>query len=226
MRRALAAGLLAATLAVPTAARAEFEGAGIAHYEGSYVQHGSLERDTAPGTALGLARLRIRGIAPWRRGPAIGLDLAVGTTYPGGFAYDVGLHLLGVGTRIGDFGSAGVIAGLGASGAVGTIDDAATAPVVAWLELPLGKVARLLVHARGVWVLGGADGRGGGSPSQPVFDELEAMAALRLGKQYDDWGMSAGNGWFLGAALREAGGERFVGGVLGYSIDVAGGCGC
>ncbi len=217
MRAVVIIGTLLAT-AAPV--RAGFEGAAIAHYEGSYTQAGIVDDDTAT-TGLGLARLRLRGVAPWRRGPAIGLDLAVGSTRPGGFAYDASLYLLGVGTRVGDYGSAGITAGIGASGAVGTMDDAAILPVALWFEAPLGSRLRFITHGRALWTIH-SDARQGGSPSVGFIDEFEAMAGLRLGRRFTDYGMRAGNGWFVGAAYREAADTRFFGGVIGYSIDIAG----
>lgn len=217
--RALLLTALALGCAAP--AHAGFEGAALAHYEGSYAQSGIVEDDGDARAGLGLARLRLRGVLPWRRGPAMGLDLAVGSTRPGGFAYDASLYVLGVGTRIGDYGSAGITAGIGASGAVGTMDDAAIVPVALWFETALGGHLRLITHGRALWTIG-SDARRGGSPSASFIDEFEAMAALRLGRRFTDYGMRAGNGWFIGAAYREAADTRFLGGVIGYSIDIAG----
>ncbi|MEZ4367555.1 MAG: hypothetical protein R2939_14950 [Kofleriaceae bacterium] len=217
----IVAGALVAIAVRTGPAAAELGGAVMAHYEGSYVQTGVLDDDDdAAPRGLGLARLRLRGVGPWRRGPTLGFELGVGSTRPGGFAYEAALYPLGLGAQLGEAGSVGVVVGIGASGAVGTVDDAALVPVSWWIELPLGRRLRVLGHGRLAWVLS-SDARDGGSPTVGAVDELEAMVALRVGRTYQDSRARSGNGWFVGGAYREAEGHRFVGAVLGYSIDLA-----
>jgi hypothetical protein len=114
---------------------------------------------------------------------------------------------------------AGIGTGIGASGAVGTVDDGVELPVEAFLELGLGGRVRVLARARAVW-LGAASARGGGSPTFDFTDEVDATLALRLGRRYREFGFPSGNGYFAGAAYREWHGAQFVGAVIGYSVDV------
>lgn len=149
-----------------------------------------------------------------------GIDLAAGATVRGGgFAYDVALFPLGVVVRAGETSIVGVGAGVGASGAVGTIDDAVTLPLEAIAEIGSGRV-RLLARARAAYVAG-ADARQNGAPSIAFADELDATVGLRIGRRYRNSGFPVGNGYFLGASYRELAGARFVGATIGYSIDMA-----
>jgi hypothetical protein len=144
-----------------------------------------------------------------------GLDLAAGGTIgAGGFAYDVALFPAGIALRFAETSFVSLGLGVGASGATGTLDDAATFPVEARFEL--GRGIRVLGRARATFVAG-ADGRQDGAQ---LADELEAMLALRVGRAYTDWGFPTGNGYFIGATYREALGVKFAGAVIGYSIDM------
>src|SRR5689334_3597104 len=117
MRRALA--LLVFAPGIAAASPDDWKGGAWLHYEASYVH----ARDTDAG--LGMAGLRLRGFAS-RNAPVgylVGIDLHAGSTNPGGFAYQTDLYLAGMGVRLGKLGIAGLGAGVGASGAVGTLDD-------------------------------------------------------------------------------------------------------
>ncbi len=191
------------------------------HYELSVV-HDVDDRGTQPALhELVLAGARLHGFVG--ENPTVnyhvGLDLAAGSTLRGaGFAYDVALFPLGVGVRVGDTGVIALGGGVGAMGAVGTLDDAVTFPVE--LNAELGSGWRVLARVRTAWVAG-APGRHDGSPSAPFADELDATLGLRLGHHYTDYGYPTGNGYFIGASYRELAGARFVGAVIGHSIDLA-----
>lgn len=209
-------------MAVATAANArtaaarpwdDFRGGGHLRYEASYAQ--TLE---GPAAGLGLAGVHLRAFGLGRIGPAAGFDLAAGTTIPGGFAYDVALHLVGLGARLTDTSTAGITLGVGADGATGTVDDAATFPLEAWLELQLGQHLRVLARARVIW-LAGAAGRDSGSPTAIFADTADATIALRLGRRWARHGANSGNGWFLGVHIREAADLRHWGLVLGHALD-------
>ena len=144
-----------------------------------------------------------------------GVDLAAGGTIgDGGFAYDVSLFPAGLALRFAETSFVTLGVGVGASGATGTLDDAATLPIEARFEL--GRGARVLGRARATFVAG-ADSRQDGAR---IADEIEAMLAVRIGRAYTDWGFPTGNGYFVGATYREAFGVRFAGAVIGYSIDM------
>jgi len=147
----------------------------------------------------------------------VGIDLAAGSTLrDAGLAYDVALFPAGVAVRFGRTSFLALGAGIGGLGAT-TLDDALTFPVEATLEA--GSRWRLLARVRTSWVEA-APGRHDGSPSIPWADELEGMVGVRLGHHYEDYGYPSGNGYFLGVTYREMLGDHWVGGAIGYSIDL------
>ncbi len=208
-------------LAAPVQARPDFEGGAQLHYElqgqRAYDRDAMTTPDamTAPRDLV-LAGARLHGFIGNRwLGYHIGLDLAAGGTIgAGGFAYDVALFPAGVALRFAETSFLTFGVGVGASGATGTLDDAATFPVEARFEI--GRGIRVLGRARATFVAA-ADGRQDGAR---FADELEAMLALRVGRAYSDWGFPTGNGYFVGAVYREALGAKFAGAVIGYSIDM------
>jgi hypothetical protein len=220
MRRvAIITVALVAVVALPDAADAQpdFDGAAQLHYElqGLHAyEHDTMDVPTARDFVLAGARLH--GFLGGKRiGFHIGLDLAAGgTVHGGGFAYDVALFPIGAALRFADTSFVTIGAGVGASGATATIDDAATFPVEARFEL--GRGIRVLGRARATFVTA-SDSRQDGAR---FADELEAMLAVRLGRAYTDWGFPTGNGYFVGATYREALDAKFAGLVIGYSIDM------
>ena len=192
------------------------------HYELSWVHDVDETAGRPRATDLVLAGARLHGFVGEGAnvGYHVGLDLeAGGTIHGGGFAYDVALFPIGVGLRFGDSNVVALGAGVEAMGAMHTLDDAVLVPIEAVAELGGGR-ARVLARARAAWVAG-APGRHDGAPSVAFADELEATLGLRLGHHYDDYGFPTGNGYFAGATYRELLGTRFVGLVIGYSIDLA-----
>ena len=198
-------------------ARPDLDGGAQLHYELSGLHdldHDAMAIPEARDVVLAGARLHGFIGNRWL-GYHVGLDLAAGGTLRrGGFAYDVALFPIGVALRFAETSFLTLGVGVGASGATGTIDDAATFPVEARFEL--GRGIRVLGRARAVFVAG-ADGRQDGAR---FADELEAMLALRLGHAYTDWGFPTGNGYFVGVTYREALGATFAGAIIGYSIDM------
>lgn len=166
-----------------------------------------------------LGGFRIHGFVGGKRfGYHIGAAMAAGSTIrDGGFAYDVSLFPFGLALRFAETSFITLGAGIGANGAVGTLDDAVTFPLEARFEI--GRGIRVLGRARATY-LGGAPGRKDGGVSMAMADELEAMIGLRLGRAYTDWGFPTGNGYFVGAQIREQQGARFAGVVIGYSLDM------
>lgn len=217
---------LAIVVAMTAPARAgweDFQGGAWAHYELSGVHDVDDTAMTAPKFSdLTLAGFRLHGfVSKSRVGWHIGIDgFAGATTRTAGFAYDVAVLPIGVGLRWGDTQMVGLGVGVGAMGAVGTLDDAATFPIEAFGEFALGSHVRILARARASY-LAGAPGRSGGAPSVSFVDELDGTLGIRIGHSYHDYGFPSGNGYFIGAAYREMLGARFAGLVLGYSIDIA-----
>jgi hypothetical protein len=168
-----------------------------------------------------LAGARVNGLLGNQHyGYHIGADLSLGSTIrAGGFAYDLAVFPLGVGLRLGATSAIMLGAGVGATGAIGTLDDAITFPVELVGEFDAGR-ARILTRARISYVAGAAS-RDRGSPTLPFADESEAMLALRIGHHYETYSYPTGNGYFAGIAYRELSGARFLGLTIGYSLDVA-----
>jgi len=226
MRRARVLGVLA-VLAVllatggPASAQAwrDLGGAAILHYELSEAH--ALDTPGAAPKDLVLAGVRLHGaLGKDTLAYHVGLDLAAGATLRGsGFAYDVALFPIGVAARLSDTSLVALGAGVGAMGAVGTLDDAATFPIEVIAELGGGRV-RVLARARTAFVSGAA-GRASGAPHAPFGDELDATLGVRVGRHDDEHGIRSGNGYFVGATYRELEGTRFAGFVIGYAIDLA-----
>lgn len=192
------------------------------HYELAALHDVQDNAMPARGAELVLAGARLHGFVGAGDTIAyhIGLDLAAGgTARAGGFAYDVALFPIGVGVRVGETGILALGAGVGAMGATRTIDGAVTLPLEANAELGGGRV-RLLARARAAYVAG-APGRHDGAPSLPFADELDATVGVRVGRHHDEYGFPSGNGYFVGAAYRELAASRYLGLVIGYSIDLA-----
>ena len=180
------------------------------------------ERTTERFTDLALAGVRLHGFLARNSRVAyhIGFDGAAGSSIRrAGFAYDVALFPVGVVLRLGETSIVGVGAGVGFSGAVGTLDDAVSLPLEALAEIGGGRV-RLMARARAAFVAK-ADARQDGAPSTQQVDELEAMLGLRIGRHYDSFGFPSGNGYFVAVSYRELAGSQLAGITLGYSIDLA-----
>jgi len=199
-----------------------FQGGAWLHYELTGLHDVDETRGPADARELVLATARLHGFVGGGStiGYHVGIDLAAGGTLRGGgFAYDVALFPVGIAARFGRTGVLAFGAGVGALGATGTLDDAVTLPLEVNLELGGGRL-RLLARCRAAYIAG-ADGRQRAAPSLAFADELDATIGVRLGHHYEDFGFPSGNGYFLGAAYRELAGTRFVGLVIGYSIDMA-----
>ena len=191
------------------------------HYELSDVALADEGPRPAPVTNLLLAGARLHGYVGTGSTVAyhVGLDLAAGSTLDrAGFAYDVALFPVGVAVRATGSSFLALGAGVGAMGAVGTLDDAVTLPLELTAELGGGRL-RVLARGRVAYVAGAPD-RHDGAPSLPFADELDAMLGVRIGHHYTDYGFPSGNGYFVGAAYRELLGSRYLGVVIGYSIDL------
>ncbi|NVB84236.1 MAG: hypothetical protein HOV81_38020 [Kofleriaceae bacterium] len=218
--RALVIVLVLGLARIAHAGWEDLEGGAQLHYELSG-EHGLDRKDTTPGMLeppreLALWTARLHGFVGGKTFAFhVGLDLgAGGSIRGGGFAYDVSLFPFGVAVRFFETSFITFGAGIGASGATGTLDDAATMPLE--LRFELGRGIRVLGRARATFVAA-AKARDDGAR---FADELEAMLALRLGTGYDEYGFPTGNGYFIGATYRELMDTQFVGAVFGYSIDM------
>lgn len=223
---AMTSAVIAAALIAMTGCRRfdRMGGTGWAQYEASYVHRRTPAEDApAAGDGVGYGGLRMRAlVGKGALGYLAGLDLHGGMTWRPGFAYQADLYLLGAGLRLGERGAFAIGAGVGASGATGTMDDAVELPVEASLNLALGSRLRLMARGRAVW-LGNADARQHGAPSfdRAGLDELDGTFALRWSKSYREHGFPSGNGYFTGVALRESEGATFLGLVIGYGVDAS-----
>ncbi len=167
-----------------------------------------------------MAGARLHGFVGGKRfGYHVGLDLAAGqTARPHSFlAYDVAFFPIGLAVRFAETSFITLGAGIGAMGAVGTLNDATTIPLE--LRFEVGRGIRVLGRARVSYVNNARDRMDGGV-STSFGDELEASLGLRLGRGYNEWGFPTGDGYFVAANYRESLGARYVGLTLGFSIDM------
>jgi hypothetical protein len=190
------------------------------HYELSTlhdVKHDPQMAASPQDLILGGARLH--GFVGGKRwGYHLGLDLAAGqTARPYSYlAYDVSFFPVGIALRFAQTSFITIGGGIGAQGAVGTLDDAMTLPLE--LRFELGRATRILGRVRANTLF--HTDRQAGAISTSSFDELEASLGLRLGRAYNEWGFPTGDGYFVAANYREALGARYVGITLGFSIDM------
>jgi len=151
----------------------------------------------------------------------IAWDVQLGSTLGrGGFAYDVSALPIGVGVRLAEDSAIGIAAGLGANGAVGTLDDAVTLPIELYADLAVHRRLRILARLRTSFVAA-APGRDLGAPSLPssrLGDELDAMLAVRIRHRLTKSVERADAGPIVGVAYREWLGARFCGVVLGIGL--------
>ncbi len=226
MKWLLVIGLLTAPAAADSwrETSKRFQGGGFLKYEVTGLH--AVDDDPARMAAAAPDELVLTGVrmgafvgAGAHVGYHLGVDLLAGSTIDkGGFAYDVALYPVGIASRFGHTGMVGIAMGIGASGAVGTLEDGAIVPVQTTLEL--GRGIRLLGRARVSYVLGAAS-RQSAAPNIPFADEFDAMLGIRLGRSYRHHGFPSGNGYFIAATYREQLGTRFVGVTLGYSLEAA-----
>lgn len=155
-------------------------------------------------------------------GVAAAVSLRLGGARPAGFVYDLSLLPVGLGVSLGQRTRLAVVVGAGLSGVTGSLPFAWTFPVEGFAETSLGDHVRLAAWAEVTEVVG-AEARVGGAPDAPWGDELALGATLRWDRRRDRWGMSGGNGYEVGAVVRERTGLTWWGLVLGYSLDAGGG---
>lgn len=192
------------------------------HYEVSTlhdIDHDAAAERPAPQDFV-MAGARLHGFVGGKRfGYHLGLDLAAGqTARPHSFlAYDVAFFPIGLAVRFAQTSFITLGAGVGAMGAVGTLNDATTIPLEVRFEI--GRGTRVLGRARVSYVNNAGDRMDGGV-STLFGDELEGSLGLRLGRAYDEWGFPTGDGYFVAANYRESQGARYLGVTLGFSIDM------
>jgi len=175
---------------------------------------------TPPVDGVITGSLKARGFAaPARAGYAFGFDLAAGGSHPRGFAWRGVFYPVGLGTRLGRHGLAGVVGGVGGSGITGRIPAALELPVEAFATLRLGGRTAVALWVQPAW-LPWSDGRDGGAPDAGFTDELRAGLTFRAGRAYHQYGTSSGNGYHLGLLFAEDSGARYVGVTVGYDLDI------
>ena len=163
-------------------------------------------------------RADLRGLAGVHHvGLAASLDVELGFEVPAGFVY--GFHLLpfGLGVRLWDRAALGVVTGGGVGGTIDRLPFAWELPVQAFLEVDLGAHVRLLAGARATWTAGRAEG----ALDAGWTDEAELGAGLAFGTRHGEYGTLWSDGTYVGVALREQAGERFLGVVLAANLNGA-----
>ncbi|HUQ02586.1 MAG TPA: hypothetical protein VM261_08835, partial [Kofleriaceae bacterium] len=117
------------------------QGGGYLHYELSgwtQIDDDTMASQRGRSDQLVLAGVRMGGFigAGATIGYHLGLDLFAGSTIgERGFAYDVAFYPLGIAARFGKTSVIAIGTGIGATGAVGTLEDGAIVPVQASFEL-------------------------------------------------------------------------------------------
>jgi hypothetical protein len=167
-----------------------------------------------------LGGARVGGFVGGRRLMYAGsFDFAFGSTIgKSGFMYELGLLPLGIAVRPTERSLIVLASGIAGTGAIGTLDDAVALPLELTAETTLGPL-RLLGRARASW-LAASDARQDGAPSFAWTDEFDATLAIRVGHRFNEYELASGNGYFVGATYREMEGARFVGIVIGHSVDM------
>ncbi len=220
--RSLSAALVAAMAAAPSTGRAEgWRGGGSLALDLRYAEMAPEAGDPVRAVTAGP---RVRAAAGKSAlALAAGLDLHMGATGGGHFAYEVLILPLGVALQIGRSARLGAVAGAGTSGITGgALPIAWALPVEMFAEVSLGGHLRAAAWGRAT-ELAGAEGREGGAEDAPFGDEIEIGATLRWDRRRESWSYVAGNGYQLGALYGQVAGARVLGLVLGYSLDAAGG---
>ncbi len=216
------AALVLATLAAPAAVRADgWRGSGSLALD---LRGWQMEAEGGERTRAVTAGPRVRAVGGKSAlGLAAGVDLELGATGDGDFAYQVAVLPLGAGLLLGRSAVIGLVAGAGTSGiAGGTLPIAFALPVESFAEVSLGSHLRAAAWGR-VVALFGSDRRQSGAGDAPFGDELEIGLTLRWDRRRSDWRYASGNGYQLGAAYGQAAGAEVVSVLLGYSLDAAGG---
>jgi hypothetical protein len=207
-------------VALPAPARAEeWRGGGSLALDLRYAE---TQPDTGDSTRTVTAGPRARAAAGKSAlALAVGLDLRLGATSGGHFAYELNVMPFGFALLLGRSARLGAIAGFGTSGITGGVVPIALAlPIEAFVELSLGDHLRLASWARAT-ELAGAEVRESGAPDAPFGDDLEIGATLRWDRRRSDHGFVAGNGYQLGATVGQAAGAEVFSLSLGYSLDAA-----
>jgi hypothetical protein len=214
-----ALALALAIVAMPAAGRADdWRGGGSLSLD---LRGSQMEAEGGERTRAVTAGPRVRAVGGKSAvGLAAGVDLDLGATGDGDFAYEVAVLPVGVGLLLGSA-RIGVVAGAGTSGITGgALPIALAMPVESFAEVSLGSHLRASAWGR-VVALVGSDGRQSGAEDAPFGDELEIGLTLRWDRRRSDWSFVAGNGYQLGAAYGQVAGAEVVSILLGYSLDAA-----
>jgi hypothetical protein len=157
-------------------------------------------------------------------GPTIGwvggVDAHLGASVPAGALYDLNLSPLGLGIY-GHGVLLGAMGGVGVGGIIGRVPVGFQVPVEAMLDVDLGTHVHAGAWASVRWVVG-APSRDDGPAHAPFGDELSSGVMLRIGRGIVDPGLRWGYGVFVAGTYAEAMGGHAWGGLLGYSITMAG----
>jgi hypothetical protein len=153
-------------------------------------------------------------------GLSAGLDLHLGGARPAAFAYEADLYLLGVSVRLGNWGQIAVTQGIGLSAMATEVGFGGQLPLKLIIEIDLGARVRVLSWARDRYVFGEGSRSNGADLPLVYGDEFDAGVALRWGKRRDRDRARFGGGYFAGVVYQELLGTQFVGGTVGYNLNV------
>lgn len=185
----------------------------------TFMRPSSPERlgDTAM-TVAGAAR--VRGMFETDPiGPAIGMDMGLGSGLDGGLLYDLRM-MVGPGVTIGRHVSVGVLTGAGISGLTGGhIPFGVDLPVEAFVATDVTQYAQVRLWGRSSWIAGSEE-RQNGAEHAPFGDEAYTGASFIFGE-----GSEGEDRERVGLSLGVWAGEMLGTGIGGVSIGYGGGFG-
>ena len=175
---------------------------------------------SAPVKEVGQFGVGARAFAGPTLGWVGGVDAHLGASVPAGALYDFNLSPLGFGIY-GHGVLLGAMGGVGVGGVAGRVPVGFQLPVEAVLDVDIGTHVHAGAWAGVRWVVGPSS-RDDGSAHAPFGDELASGVMLRIGRGVDDRNLRWGYGLFVAGSYAEALGGHAWGGLLGYSITMAG----
>jgi len=152
-------------------------------------------------------------------GPAIGMDLRLGSGTDGGLLYDARI-VAGPGVTIGEHVSIAALTGAGVSGlSGGHLPFGVDIPIEAFVATDLTRYAQVRLWGRSSWLLA-SDERQNGAEHAPFGDELMSGTSFIFAED-----SSSDDRERIGLALGLSYGEQLGTRVLGISVGYGGGFG-
>lgn len=160
-----------------------------------------------------------RGLYGGRVGYGFGLEFEAGAARPLGFAGMIHAFPAGIGYALSPTGFIGFFSGIGTSGVTGSVPAGLDLPQELRLQLDAGRLARLVLTARGTFIVG----REARQQGQFGFHETQFGVFAHFGKREGgpQRRETFASGHFFGLERREVMGSAFLGLVFGTQIDAS-----